>query len=645
MKIESLRIENLRAFRDCTISLDDYTCLVGPNGSGESTVLCALNIFFRETKDSQTDLLHLQEEDFYRKDISLPIKITVTFKELNQEAQEDFKNYYRQGTLVISAVAQYNPQTGDAEVKQYGSRKGIKGFASFFEREGEGAKVADLKEIYSKLRNEFSGLPTAGTKVNMIEALHSYEKEHEELCELLPSSDQFYGWTHGQNRLKKYIQWIYVPAVKDASTEQAEGKNTFLSRLLERTVRMKIDFDGEIGQLRNQLREKYGELLEKHQPTLHELSKSLEQRLWEWAHPDASLRLEWRADPDKSVRLDPPLAEVIAGEGVFSGKISRLGHGFQRSYLLALLHELSSIERTDDTIMILGCEEPELYQHPPQLRHLRDVLTKLSEKDSQIIVCTHHPIFVVGKSFEDVRVVRQDRINNQPRVAFVTPRQVEDLVSQVRESKAPSKDLGVVAKIHQALQPGISELFFSPVPVLVEGLEDEAFLTTYLHLMGEWTNFRRFGGHIIRTINKSHMIRPKAIAKLMGIPAFTVFDSDGDKRDKNGSRIQHERDNLAILRLNDVVNPDPFPSDTFWTGGLVMWKSDISDVVKHDIGSENWSRICESVRNNFGHVKNLDKNALFISSVLSQAWDENCRSQHLIKLCTEIINFAKMQSH
>jgi len=45
MKIESVRIENFRSFKDETIRFDNYTCFVGANGSGKSTVLNALNVF------------------------------------------------------------------------------------------------------------------------------------------------------------------------------------------------------------------------------------------------------------------------------------------------------------------------------------------------------------------------------------------------------------------------------------------------------------------------------------------------------------------------------------------------------------------------------------------------------------------------
>ena len=71
MKIESVRIENFRSFKDETIFLDDYTCFVGPNGAGKSTIIYALNVFFRQYKDSQTDLSKLIKDDFHHKNIKM----------------------------------------------------------------------------------------------------------------------------------------------------------------------------------------------------------------------------------------------------------------------------------------------------------------------------------------------------------------------------------------------------------------------------------------------------------------------------------------------------------------------------------------------------------------------------------------------
>jgi putative ATP-dependent endonuclease of the OLD family len=148
MKIESVRIKNLRSFADVIVPFNDFTCLVGPNGSGKSTILCALNVFFRETEHASTDLSQLDREDFHQKNTTEPIEITVTFGNLTAEAQEDFSDYYRQGKLIVSAVATFNEAAGKAEVKQYGQRLVMPDFKQFFRAVGDNKKVAELKDLY-----------------------------------------------------------------------------------------------------------------------------------------------------------------------------------------------------------------------------------------------------------------------------------------------------------------------------------------------------------------------------------------------------------------------------------------------------------------------------------------------------------------
>jgi len=234
MKIESVRIQNFRAFANETVFFDDYTCLVGPNGSGKSTILTALNIFFRDTANASTDLVNLGKEDFHRCDTSHPITITVTFRDLSAEAKDDLKDYVRQDKLVVSSLAKWNDDTGSAAVEQHGERLGIEIFRSYFEKEKQGAAAKDLQAAFAELKKPFPDLSDAKTKAAMEQALREYEAAHPEQCTLIPSPDQFYGFSKGTNRLQKYVQWVYVPAVKDATTEQAEAKSTALKRLLSR---------------------------------------------------------------------------------------------------------------------------------------------------------------------------------------------------------------------------------------------------------------------------------------------------------------------------------------------------------------------------------------------------------------------------
>ncbi|MEW6307570.1 MAG: AAA family ATPase [Bacillota bacterium] len=638
MKIKSVRIRNFRSVRGQLVELGDYTCFVGANGSGKSNVLHALNVFFG-TDTPGLDTHELEEEDFHNKNTGEPVEITVTFCDLSPQAKEELKHYVRHDQLVVSAEAGFDADTRKAAVKQYGRRMVIREFARFFEAEKKtGTKVSELKEIYADIQKRYSQLPVTGTREAMITALRSYEESHQEECEELPSSDQFYGVAKGTNHLEKYIQWVYLPAVKDASSEQAEAKTTALGKLLARTVRSKVNFKESIDAIRGETREKYEKLLVDSQEELAEVSQALRDRFVLWAHQDATLRLEWQQDPEKAVRVDEPFAQAILGEAGFEGELTRFGHGLQRSFLLALLQELSGSNIEAGPRLILACEEPELYQHPPQARHLYNVLLRLSEQNSQILIATHSPYFVSGEGFESVRMVRKS--NGASSITRATHDEVSKRIAKVR-GEQPIRASGQLAKIHQALQPGLSEMFFASRVIFVEGLEDIAYITTYLHLLGLWDEYRRLGCHLISTGGKNEVLLSLAAVKCLQIPAFVVFDSDDDKPDKNGSKQKHRKDNSAILSLCDVDSLQVSPSDTFWGDSAVMWSSDIGQVVAQEIGAEDWDRYRSEADAKYGHVGNLRKNMLHIASSLQIAWEAGKESDSLRKVCNKIMEFAQ----
>ena len=296
---------------------------------------------FRESDNAATDLSQLDREDFHGRNTGEPIRITITFTDLSEGAQKDFADYFRQGQLVVSAVATFDETSGKAEVKQYGERRGMGDFKEFFRADGDGARVSELKDHYTAIRSSYPDLPEPRTKDSMIQALRTYESENPDRCELIPSKDQFYGFSKGIHRLAKHVQWVYVPAVKDPTTEQVEARNSALGKLLARTVRSKTNFDELVKDLRGEMQVQYQTLLDNNQPVLDDISTALQARLYEWAHPGTTLRLQWQQDPEKSVRVEEPWAHILVGEGDFKGELARFGHGLQRSYLLALLQELA----------------------------------------------------------------------------------------------------------------------------------------------------------------------------------------------------------------------------------------------------------------------------------------------------------------
>jgi putative ATP-dependent endonuclease of OLD family len=644
MKIESIRIHNFRAIEDQTISFDDYTCLVGPNGCGKSTILTALNIFFRETENTATNVVELTREDFHQYNTKEPITITVTFTDLNADAQNELRDYVRQGKLTVSAVAVFEDKVQRAEVKQYGERLGIEDFRTYFQMDKAGKKAQELKDFYQQLKKKYAGLDAASTKQQMEDALHAYEAKNPAACKLIPSEDQFYGVSRGANRIEKYLQWVYIPAVKDALAEQTDSKGAAVGKLLARRVHGQLAIDGRVDQLKQEALDKYKTILEENEQGLKNLADSLNARFHQWAHDHASLELRWQ-DQEKAINIAKPTAEVKAIEGLFKGDLARFGHGLQRSFIFAILQELSE-HRDTGPKLILGCEEPELYQHPPQAKHLAAVLQKLSTQNAQIMVCTHSPYFVSGRTFENVRLAMKDG-SGKAEVKSATYKRVAEAIAKAT-GKAPKKPGGMAATIEQEMESPLHDIFFASMRVLVEGREDVAYISSYLSLLGLWDQFRSLGGHIIRVDGKSHLIQALAIANEFQLPYFVVFDCDGDTpadtpEKTTGRRQMHEAENKAIFALAGAKNTDVFPANIVLEPRLAAWPNHIGDVLEVELSGDNLTKIKDKVMSENGFSGHDTKNPLFIGYMMAEAWNQNLKSKTLIALCEALIKLGQSQ--
>jgi putative ATP-dependent endonuclease of OLD family len=646
MRLKSIRIQNFRSFRDETIHLDPYTCLVGSNGAGKSAVLTALNVFFRNNASTSTDIHRLSVEDFHHRNTDEPVTITLTFGNLSAEAQADFEHYYRQDKLTITARAQWDAATGSADVRQFGARMVMPEFAPFFEALDSKLKVSELKEIYGTLREKHPDLPEPGTKDAMTQALREFEEAHPEHCKLVDDPNQFYGWSKGANLLTKYVHWIYIPAVKDASTEQEEGSQTALGQLLERTVRAKIKFTEPIAELKKQLENEYKKLIDKEKVALAEVESAIHARLKRWASPAALLSLNWYYDSEKSLVVKEPVARVAIGEDDFVGEVARLGHGMQRSFLLSILQELAESNQEASPTLLLGFEEPELYQHPPQAQHIASILEDLAttdEQKTQVVITTHSPYFVSAKGFESVRMLRKRGDGNRTVVSAATYQGTVDRLAAALEDK-PCSPTTLMAKVEQIMQPSQRELYFSKIPILVEGVEDVAFISTHLALTEKWGRFRELGCHFVICDGKSQMSRPLAIANSLEIPAFVVFDSDADCSARE--RENNRRDNACLLRLCGLTEFDPLPTEDLWAENVVMWKSKIGKIVKENTDGDEWEAAISEARGAMGFDNEVGtKCNLLISAALEKLDGKGIRSAVLTRLCDQILKFAESASN
>lgn len=662
MKITKLKIENFRSYRDQEINLSNYNCFIGANSSGKSTVINALNLFFRENNNSQTNLIKLSEDDFHHKNTNLPIKITVTFGDLSVKAKEDLAAYVRQNELTITAEATYDPDTGYASVKQYGQRKVISAFAPWFDSQKSGEKVPELIRIYNSIKTEpqYRNLADIKTKGGMESALRDFEEANPQLCSYVASEDLFYGASKGSNRLAPHIQWVFIPATKDISKEAEESKSSALGILLERTVRSQVKFDQDLAKIYNDAKIAYNAMLATQQSVLSAVSASIEKRLKVWSKPDIQAQVKWHYEEQKTIKVEDPVAQVMISDNGYEGELARFGHGMQRSYIFALLQELVNIDDANSPKLLMAIEEPELYQHPPQVRYLAETLFKLAEDSAQILLCSHSPYFVPSNDISSLRMVRE--IGN-PSESIISQVTYEDLAKELNkiESK-PTNPSALVAKVSPTLSPELNEMFFSQKIVFVEGVEDVSILTTYMHLMDVYSEFRRQGGHIIPVHGKSEMLRPLCIAKLLNIPTFVLIDGDTDKQALydaiknnpeetkkadflNGEIIKHKNDNSSILKLCGQSETLKWPTDEHvFLPNITIWKTNITDTLQQELG-DKWKGHRDAATAHYGQAKGLLKNPLAVSYALELAWCDGQKSESLMKMVMLMLGISREMGH
>jgi hypothetical protein len=245
---------------------------------------------------------------------------------------------------------------------------------------------------------------------------------------------------------------------------------------------------------------------------------------------------------------------------------------------------------------------------------------------------------VSGKNFEDIRVAL--RQNGESKITATTFDEIAEEIAKASGEK-PAKPGGIAAKVEQDMHSPLNELFFATTRVLVEGVEDMAYISACLTLLNKTDEFRRLGCHLVPAQGKSNMIQALVIANQLKLPTFTVLDADANETN-DANLKQHERDNSVILKLCGIDKVEPFPKDHLWSNRVVMWRTQIAEVVEADIGKGVLEQIKNDVRTKYGiFVKNMHKNTLFISYVLAEAWEQNKKSPTLTRLVECILEFAR----
>jgi putative ATP-dependent endonuclease of the OLD family len=647
MIIKAMNVKNFRSILEQGIDCDNLTVLVGRNGTGKSSFLKAIDLFY-DPKVSVT------VEDFYAEDTDREIEIAVTFADLSADEKALFEPYLDDGDLTVARVF-------SVSAKKMGTYHGMRlQNLDFVDVRNAGGKT-DIRNKYNELRQtaQYSSLPTVRNADQVEEELKRWEAANAGSCNRMRDDGQFFGFTEVANGyLGRHTRFIHIPAVRDASNDAIEGKGSCVTEIMDLVVRRALANRKEFIKLKDDTQKQYRDIMDPSKLTeLSELQKQLSKTLRQYA-PEANVSMEWAKLGD--IDFPPPKAEVKLHEDGYKSSVQRTGHGLQRAFILTMLQHLvaaKSIEGTTDggsasesdiseqgepqlPGLVLAIEEPELYQHPSRQRHMASVLLKLSQgtipgvaKKTQVIYSTHSPLFVGLDRFDQIRLLRKaDNVVGKPRVTKAIKAELDAVAEELwvaggsQGSKFTADTLR--PRLQAVMTPWVNEGFFADIAVMVEGEDDRAAILGVAVSMGH--NFDSDGISVIPCMGKNNLDRPFVIFRRLGIPTYVIWDGDHGETDAKAE------DNRKLLRLVGQSEED-------WPCSVkdrhACFKTDIETTLAEEIGKDLFDRLLSEVQGQLGipKKKHALKNPVVLQRVVEKAAAESKTSTTLQGIVEKIV--------
>ncbi|MBE0427411.1 MAG: ATP-dependent endonuclease [Nitrospirae bacterium] len=636
MIIEAIYIENFRCIKQSQLNCDELTVIIGRNGSGKSSFLKAIEIFYDVNAS-------ISVEDFFNKDTRQEIILRVTYAQLKEDEIKEFQTYIRENKLIVTK--RISESDGKFIQKYYAAAMQIPEFAVVRTTTSKTDKKNKLSELIAS--GKFTGLSGNIKSADAAdELMTSYEAAHSELKQPIEKEEQFFGPKNiGGGKLDKYTKFVLVPAVREVGDEASDKKGTSLYQLLDlivyRQVRAREDIRKFKEKFETELKSLYNSDNLKELPRL---SESITETLTKFS-PGAKLNLNW--EEIKPPELPLPKAIPTLVDDDFEGDISRKGHGLQRALIITLLQQLAltapydnsseaysseSAETKDiDVIepdLILAIEEPELYLHPLRCRYLSRLLSELSIKEdrtgrNQILCATHSPFFIDLYKFDQIRFIcKQKKPEDISANSIVTQYSLEQAAKDLEKITEPGERVFTKESFRAHALPLMdtiaNEGFFADAVVIVEGFGDMGVLWAMQDILKmDWPSL---GIAIIPARGKNNIDRPVVIFRGFQIPTYFIFDADSRYKGKKEEQETINR-NKKYLKLAGAKEEE-FPSTQVhetWS----CFEDEIESYLKSELEETVFTPIREETARELGYdkpsnvLKNLDGSEKFIQKVYS----------------------------
>ena len=648
MLIQKVHVKNFRSILDESLPCDSLTALVGRNGSGKSSFLSAIELFYNPSAK-------ITPEDFYYEDTTHDIEIAVTFAGLSKEAKDFFSAYIDNDVMTVVRV--FSLTQGKKSGTYHGMRLQNPDFVCV---RNAGGKM-NIRNKYNEIREtqEYLSLPTIRSAEEALEALAEWESQNPAQCSPLRDDGQFFGFTEvAQGYLGRHTKFIPIPAVRDAQEDAIDSKGSPVTEIMDLVVRSALTNRKELADFKQRTQNQYKTMMDPQNLTeLKNLERGLSDTLQAYV-PDAGVLLSWSEFEEISIPM--PQAQVKLQEDGYESRVERTGHGLQRAFIVTMLQHLvaarevemapedgTSLEDASQDIgssrlpsLVLAIEEPELYQHPSRQRHFASVLLKLATgtipgvaEKTQVVYTTHSPLLVGLERFAQIRVLR--KVTHEDEKPKITQLKKADMDKVANELWTTNNSQGIrytaetlCPRLQAIMTPWMSEGFFADIVVLVEGEDDRAAILGVAKSMNH--DFDSLGITVIPCFGKPNLDRPLVIFRQLGIPVYVVWD--GDHKGNNAT----SKINKYLLRLLDQPEED-WPD--FVRDSCACFKTKLEKTLEDEVGKDLFARLLSEAQRKLEITKKEQalKNSAVIQHIVENAVPNGKTCETLKKIVNSII--------
>lgn len=611
MRIHSVRLENFRAIKNCEMPMDPHTVIIGSNNGGKSTFLKGLELFFDNAPKVTVD-------DFHGRNTQEAISISVVFGDLTPEEQERFATNLMDGKLQITRELLYGSprESGQFFVHRLAN-------PDFNECRNEQAKTPK-RDLYKALREnpKYVSLPAVSSADDINQKLEEWEAQNPSCLELMKLSTFRGAKNVAIGELKKKTDFVFVPAVREAANELGNQKNSPAKQLIDNLARQTIENDSDYQKFILDANKKIKNLTDPTQVgALGEISIELSRSLQQF-YQDAELVATW--DPLDQIPISFPSSKIDVKSAGHPSPVEFVGHGLQRAVIITILDFLARRKASDNgefsepqSDLIIGFEEPDIYQHPTKQRHFAKVLQKLAEGFNnrtgirlQIISVTHSPLFVSLPRFGEVRILkRHPERPSETTLSQVTLKECSEALAAYAGAVSPWRVDTIAAKLH-IFSSELCEGFFANKVVLVEGASDRAFLEA-AYMQKERSPIEE-GISILSCEGKTNIVTPAFIFDRLKIPTYVVIDNDSNHK---GTKDEEKsvRFNRMLQKICGIDDRNIVDWPVCCEARFASWDQDM----EHYLKLKSQGKYDEAVRKAKKYYELTDKSSIKLPAIAS----------------------------